>query len=607
MALIGGNPLAIELVMDDFAQRSDDPAQYYRRLTSNKNFKIDTSRIPHRSLQQALELRDSSWDYKPLMGVLTSKHIMYLSPFWNVIPARLAPYWRFAELAIKRTSRRNIFSRDMKAAAESLDDSELQLFMEQDRSCDVLGAEQYKYMNEEFAKALAGFTDSGFISGPESTNFGTALWDVYYNVHPILTICLRAALNDSDTTSVDKFIVPVAFQRFYERRNLLEFPENLALGDWSDAREQINFEFSNYVTSVNLSLSIRMTYDNYKCDTLSVIRGLECRDARALMVAHTLQNRSIDYLLDALWDIKPTTFSEARNSFNMFGLKTLRKLSKGVKAPTDDIDRSNISFFCIIGVFCVGKMMDAAMSAYKLGFNMGIYRKHLERLKTYGAAESSAAKELNAMLKSFEGHLDYIDRGLSNRSIEEDNLASKVAQTGQAEAFLALQKGLGRVGDLNSLSERVQQAKLVSNFNTLSRNIHGGDEYQAQAEAVVGLFFRSRNGEDISIDEIEGLEKISHDYLRQNLLGGSSNPERMVSLHHHLITLAIVRDDILRAKEHLKASRPYLLQLPEKEEPRLSIETVRKDFENWIEARKRLEQLLQEREAEAVLNKGSNS
>lgn len=552
--LMEGNPLAIDLLMSDFALRSDSISEYYYRLTSCKSFTISTEEkstaASHRAAQKALDLSQSDWTFKPIES-LPGHHMVYLSPFWRKIPAQLSGYWKFLGLASRRVNTRPTWSyqglHDARTAAEAMDLKEVELLYDNDVvNGDFLHAE-LEELDNQFMSLMDILCNSGFVNRVESIYLTKSHVFDHYWIHPLLTLCLRAQLEDETTA---RAIITPAFQRFYGRRDLLSWPDTICYDfrdpAWENANKQINYELENYVTAVNFTYAIKLSTTNYKClDTGHIIAAIENRNTRDLIVAHGLHERGIDYWLAGMKDYSPGALIMLTDTLVLWKLKLGRKLMSGLQAATADIDDGLTSWFCIFGVMCLESINSAARNSYRLGLVMDRYHAALRTLEAFNARGIPSAIRFNAMLDATKRIL----HGYAN-PVKGSGLSREEIDT---------------VGTLLGADmEAIRNSRAA--LENLPLPAIGETEVKAARQAMRKLQIKYPNPLLTSLEDIIETDAIVNKAVLC-ILQGSESPAQAVDLYYNLAWLATYRPNLRLAREYVGAIDLLLYQLPLQEEP----------------------------------------
>lgn len=418
--LADGNPLALQPIMADFAARKEGPPEYYHRLTSWKQFRIDDVKSPeltqHRSLRQVFDLCKSSWEFESFK-TLPPQHLIYLSPFWHKIPAELSSYWKFLEIEFRKVVKRPIYSliglHNMKEAANAMDPIEVQILDKRDFSNHDFDPNELEDLDNKLGLALASLCRSRFLGLSTPLQLKQSPKAEYYWIHPLLTIGLRTMRKDDTASSENSVIVPPAYQRFYMRRKLISWP---TYGTF-DATSHVHFEFENYVTADNFNCSIKFPNRNYRGHCNYIIDSCGIRDPKSIFIGHGLADRGIEIILEALPGMKTTWFLRSSQNLALWGQRSMRKLTKGHQAPTDDIKDQSVSSFSIHGLVYLEFVLYGISTSFILSFGLDKYRENLQELEQFGATESVGAIEFHKMLdytkKFLQGFLIYNEASIS--------------------------------------------------------------------------------------------------------------------------------------------------------------------------------------------------
>ena len=553
IALVDGNPLALELLMGDFSPRKENLSEYYFRLTSNKPFSLDNIKTlnlqDNRSLKQALSLRSTSWDHELITD------IRYLSPFWKVVPVQLSPYWKFLKFSLNRVSESPApletrgESSERKAAAESMDEIERKiLFYKAEHSGDFDQGE-LDNINLAFFALLDELCKSGYLSKSVTVTFGESLKEDYFIIHPILTLCLRT-LTDVDTINTDSLVIPVAFQRFYCRRDK-EWPADSP--QWSPAwiapGKQIAFEFENYVTYLNFMFTIEPTMWTLVSLEPKVVHHLGRRHPRTVIVALGIINRGLQQYLKYFRTKRPTKRSRLAGGMTKLAAKTYVKLSKGMQASTEGIEDPYRFVYAAIGAYCCIFTLSGTLVSADLGIETSKYRDITNELSRGYIDGSGFSDTFKGLITSLRHLFDVLDNNRKDWS--------------------PVWESVGKVTGTDLLS--VMNGENQEENRKAIRAINGRMEWEYNMDIMRDKAIEYFNSSTVSVEDVAALESQLHQVLLDNMRDIKS-PGTPVHIYNDLVLLAMRRGDFQLALEHCKSAQLHLSGLP-MEEP-------------WTEARK---------------------
>ena len=565
VSLLNHNPLAIELVMSDFASRSEKPTEYYARLTSNKKIEIHEEMASKRSVEQALQLLNATWEYAPFVQTIPQKHMKYLSPFWNVIPAKNAPYWKFLELAFKRIRSRQWAIpalQKLKTVAETMDGIEEALFVGREPSADIFDSKGLDHLDEQFGEALTKISSTGLLGEAVSmdSQLPTTKNFTHYRIHPVLTIGLRSTIDDVNTANPDTFVIPVAYARFYDRQTIVAWRD---VWEHSDMiRKQIDFQFENYVTYVNMSFSIDVTdYDHN--DPLPIIRSLFHHSTHSPRIALPLLDRGIDYFLSAARKVKPDGAYRAIRTLEVLFQKTAVKVMEGFDTPTGYIDKLP-SLFCIIGMSCTSYIIGALVVVFRYGLDPSRYINSIQELKTL--SESDSRDEVFRDYVAVADMLCWVhEAGLLLRSYKKPYEASLAAVDTFYATVITASASMSQSGTCDEhVRESIRNSTLES------------DPVDPLLNEIIDLWtFQTPRP---TSPELKQLEEKAHKLL-QKALQRRGDPLSCITIRQYLLWVSCKNNDIGRVEEHMKALRSHIDELPKNREPWISYMVIYKEVE----------------------------
>ena len=593
VTLLRGNALALEIVMTDLANRTDKPREYYERLTSNAFIDINEKFESSRAVQHARRVIDSAPDATTFSRMLPQKPLMYLSPFWNVIPAKLAPYWKFLELACTRA--KGVGASDslhdaVRNVVEAVSPSEERLFMKEVGS-DVLEPSELDALSAGFSAFMSQVISSGFVDGRSSLQLGTS-FDTnksYYAMHPILTICLRNTLHATSTAELDHSLMKVALTRFYQRRSIISWEDYGQIIPNNEAtigiRKQMAFEFDNYMTAYNSAFSTGLTRANEGTITSCTfdIHHLAFRNARAPVTVLWLRDRGIEYLLKCLQRMEAESLHTYGETIRLW----LREGSLRLTGRLGTAGNILASDFGILGVVVSDFTNVTMISAYELDMDLSKYRAIVTELKRLAQLDRWAT-EFQAFARALEASLELWDRS-PDSSYSPKMEASRLAMEQMGQTLMKVmpqseaeqvRKKLANIHEeaMPSLSLRDKRRELFEDFTSkpFLDSISNIAEFDSHA----------------TLPEIE--EKAQK--LLQAALQDNQRAQPIVQWHYVLAILAFRRWDLDRAEEHVKLGRTYLVRLPEHVEPRVSHAAVLDQVEKGIALSKQYAELKEEEE-----------
>lgn len=409
VVLLERNPLAMKIVMLDFDKHASlDISQYYERLTLNKGIQIDSTVMSERTVQEALRLIKMPWRFQSLE--LPSTPMIYLSPFWTVIPANIASYWKFLHLAHCRVQTEKLNAKQpspslLKAAAEEMDDVEYDFFNKVTIS-ELWDPLEMQSLDAEFGTALSRISRPGFLDKKSSVDFGPseATKNKYFTISPIVTICLRALINDEQGVAECNDLIATAFQRFYRWRYQLTYNSDgcnsLCPGPVIQSQKnQLSYEAENIITTMNLMFSTTFNPYNWHFIYHRIHSDFAGYHLRLLTVVIPVLERGIDHYTAALQDLKPSTLSRYWNMVLWTGQKVKRRMLSESHGSKDPGTFKYTLFFATLNC-CFALLGSATLYADYAGFEISKYQahaKHLLRLAKLDHRSEKARKLLESM------------------------------------------------------------------------------------------------------------------------------------------------------------------------------------------------------------------
>ncbi|KAL2060510.1 hypothetical protein VTL71DRAFT_9541 [Oculimacula yallundae] len=551
VALVDGNPLALELLMADFSARGENLSQYFFRLTSNRPFSLDNIKTlnlhDNRSLNEALCLRSTSWNHELLTN------IRYLSPFWKFIPVQLSSYWKFLKLSSDRVSEtpaplRIGDLRARKKAAESMDEIEKKILFYKEAYRGDFDHSELDDINVVFCSLLNALCKSGYFSKPVTGTFGESSEEDYFIIHPILTLCLRTSA-DVDTIDTDGLVIPVAYHRFYCRRDK-QWPDAAQWSpEWIAPGKQIEFEFENYVTYLNFMFTIEPTQWTMVSLEPKVVFHLGRRHPRTVIIALGIMNRGLQQYLKYFRMKRPTKRSRLAGGTVKLAAIAYVKLLKGMQASTEGIEDPFRLVYVAIGVYCCVLTLSATMTSIDLGFETTKYREIMNELSNGYIDGVMFSDAFKGMLTSLR-HVFY--------NVDNNNKDWSVAW-----------ESVGKVTGTDLLS--VMYGEHQEENRKAIRAITGRKEWEYNIDIMRETSLEYFNSSTVSEEEILALESQLHQVLLDNMRDIQS-PGIPVHMYNNLVLLAMRRGEFLLALQHCKSTLLHLSELP-MEEP-------------WTEARR---------------------
>ena len=581
--LLDGNPLAMELVMADFAMNSShNICQYYRRLTSNKQMKV----YGHsRAMDQVYRLINTAWENAPFnQKLLTQKPLVYLSPFWTVVPKNIASYWKFLELTAQRLETPKESHQGSMwvygKAAEEMDHVEADFFYGQHPTPELGNAAELQEKDTQFGKMVESLSSTEFLGEILSKNFGPTATEenVFYKISPLLTICLRSMLSDYDAYDPDDAyladhspkIISVAFQRFYWRRYLLLWMDNNRDNFMDVATREILgkravFEFENWMTyikftySVSLSQKVHHFVDGYVYDALARYQF------RSKAIILLMMEEGVDFYLTELHRMPPSQVRLWTDKLNLFFQQTRQKITN--YGNTDEAEELSIrpTVFSVAADHCVWMLGRLIEYASHLSRERGKYLAQVQEIKKliHLGGRNESTEELAESLEKALNQLN--PTGVSERLNKRfEEIRTQEASEEDTKKWVQNYKNpkpnkeLEQYAWLNDLSDQ-QLKEILDSYNS--------DHKYASAE--LNKFDKT------------GLKILERTYKTQ---GSHPSPIQIIGMHNRLLIFAlhIPEDgipDVERAVEHYKVMKHHLPYLKENEEPWYTVSTTLKNIE----------------------------
>ena len=254
--LIDGNPAAIRLLMRVYCESRRHIKQLYNALTDGTH--IDDIcpgllvREPTRCFLDAENIvgRFATSDKTADLGLL--------APFWRTVPVDTGPYRQLFYWAKERVSKDNkiqLFDFQVKGQTERLHSDEANiLFGKKNMDFDASVLRNVPSFTDFLTACLRG----GFLTKTSMGPNGPR--NDHYTIHPVLTLVLKQ--HEFAPQSWLKHVIEVAYQRFYIYRSRHWPTEGTLDSRWDQARTQLSFEFSNFITACNYSLYLKPNRTN---------------------------------------------------------------------------------------------------------------------------------------------------------------------------------------------------------------------------------------------------------------------------------------------------------------------------------------------------------
>lgn len=557
VSLLEGNPLAMELIMCDFAQHvSIGLCQYYQRLTSNKPIAVDDELTNARAVKQAAMLIKKDWKVD-VSCPLPQPHIFYLSPYWRAIPLDIAPYWKFLEFAhgrVHASSSSSFSSRWL--AADNLDEMERNFFYYEFWSVKMIDMPELIAFNKSFATALDQVAIPGFLGEkyPQRPR-AAAETATHFLIHPILTICLRSLMNsDTDTPSITHRVILVAFQRFYRRQYLtycLDSEDPYLRGDARALIMQRSaVEFENYISFMNFTFSVDMSIKTYSLIGREMYELLAKCHFRAMAIILPVLKRGIEYYTRVLAENAPTK-SQLWIDWLVWRAKrtTLKVLgSKPLQYESDNIGALEGTLFSKTKYYCLVMLKYATRCSVSLGFESGKY--------------SNLARQIQDQYPTYDIYRD------ANMDLV-DGTEAYIHPMTKAPAYLEAYLGIDIDAKSDENDDEEEEEDEEEEDEEKDDSLTGKSQYKK-----LSFYLKRCRSKRISVDEILEVEKNLHKALAyiHREYGLHSRPSEVCRIHIMLMHCALnmkktaQQQDTLRAAQHFKAMKDIISKMPQDDE-----------------------------------------